>query len=98
MKTRLDIGKALRILRGARNISMLELARRSGYDKSMLSRIEGGTRTPSLQTLEKLAEALEVDLWVLVLFASPEEDWNALDGKLRPILDRVATHTLLEAA
>jgi len=93
----LNFPKALHILRAARGISSRELARRTGYDASHISLIENGKRSPSLEALDKLATALQVDTWVLVLFASPRSDWQICGEQIRSILDRVATDVLLEA-
>lgn len=50
----------VRRLRRSRNISVSELARRSGVAKATLSNLETGEGNPTVQTLTQLAEALGV--------------------------------------
>jgi len=53
------------LLRGERKkraISMETLARRSGLSQSMISLVERDLRNPTLDTLLRIAGALEVDL------------------------------------
>lgn len=57
-----DVGQRLRVLREERGISMRALARRSGLSANALSMIERGLTSPSVSTLNKLANALEVPI------------------------------------
>jgi transcriptional regulator with XRE-family HTH domain len=52
----------LRRIRKERGLSQAKLAARAGLDPSTVNQIETGARKPSTATLEKIAEALEVDL------------------------------------
>jgi transcriptional regulator with XRE-family HTH domain len=56
------VGRALRALREANNLTARDLAARSGISAAMVSRIENGQVSPSLSTLEALARALEVPI------------------------------------
>jgi transcriptional regulator with XRE-family HTH domain len=56
----IDVGKRLAELRQERGISARALARISGLSANALSMIERGKTSPSVSTLYKLAEALEV--------------------------------------
>lgn len=47
-------------IRLEKELSLSELARRSGVSKAHLSYLESGERTPTLQTLCKIAKALGV--------------------------------------
>jgi transcriptional regulator with XRE-family HTH domain len=58
----IEIGTRLRSLREERHISMRELARRSGLSANALSMIERGLTSPSVSTLTKLANAMEVPI------------------------------------
>lgn len=53
-------------LRLERRLSQEDLAERAGLAVSYVSRIERGVRTPSVQVLAGLAQALEAPLWRLV--------------------------------
>lgn len=66
-----DVGKRLRALREERSVSMRALARRSSLSANALSMIERGLTSPSVSTLIKLANALEVPI---TAFFRPEPD------------------------
>ncbi len=57
-----DVGRRLRQLREAQDISMRKLAGRSGLSANALSMIERGRSSPSVSTLYKLADALGVSI------------------------------------
>jgi len=56
------VGTQVNRLRRAAGVSALELTMRSGVSRSMLSRIENGQVSPSVETLDRLANALDVPL------------------------------------
>jgi transcriptional regulator with XRE-family HTH domain len=58
----MDVGTRLRELRQERGLSMRSLARLSGLSTNALSMIERGKTSPSVSTLYKLSEALEVPI------------------------------------
>ena len=60
------IGAAVRSLRQAGNLTASELSRRSGISPAMLSKIENGSTSPSLSTLQALAKALDVPVTELL--------------------------------
>ncbi len=70
-----DVGQRLRTLREEREISMRELARRSGLSANALSMIERSLTSPSVSTLTKLATALEVPI---TAFFRPEPERQAV--------------------
>jgi transcriptional regulator with XRE-family HTH domain len=70
-----NIGQRIRQLRESRGMTQSQLQARSRVSRSYLSRIESGQMTPSLGTLEKIAEALGVGL---NRFFVPESDGQAL--------------------
>lgn len=53
-----DLGQALRILRADKGLTAAELAERVGVTQTAISRYELGTRRPSPETLERIADAL----------------------------------------
>jgi transcriptional regulator with XRE-family HTH domain len=57
---------ALRKERLRKGLSMNALAERSGLNQSAISLIERGLRSPNLDTLLRIAEALEVELGSLI--------------------------------
>lgn len=52
------------------NVSKYALAQRSGLSQSMIGRVETGTRIPTLDTILRLADALELNFADLVKKAS----------------------------
>jgi transcriptional regulator with XRE-family HTH domain len=61
------VGRNISAIRESRGLGVSELARLAGLHKSGMSRIEGGTQTPSLEVLQKIAKALSVDPYVLLM-------------------------------
>ncbi len=59
------IGDRLRTLRKDKNLSQGEIEKRTGLLRSYISRVENGHTVPSIETLEKLAAALEIPLYML---------------------------------
>ncbi|MFJ5259557.1 helix-turn-helix domain-containing protein [Streptomyces sp. NPDC088387] len=60
------VGPRLRTLRHRRGLTLAELASRTGISESTLSRLEGGSRRPTLELLLPLAEVHRVPLDELV--------------------------------
>jgi len=61
-----DVGPRLRSIRTKRDVTLTELAAKTGISKSTLSRLEAGQRKPSLELLLPIAEAFGVPLDDLV--------------------------------
>lgn len=57
----MEIGEKIRQIRSEKGINQLTLAKISRISNTYLSDIEVGRTTPSVRTLLKLSEALEVD-------------------------------------
>lgn len=52
----------VRLQRVLKNMSQEELAKKANVDRSYISQIESGKKTPSLSVLERIADALECSL------------------------------------
>ncbi len=59
------MGDRLRILRETKQLSQGEVEKRTGLLRTYISRVENGHTIPSVETLEKLARALDVPLYQL---------------------------------
>lgn len=68
----LNVVRRLRVERVRRGISMNRLAGASGLSQSMISLLERELRAPTLETLLRLAQSLDLDLWRLIKRASEE--------------------------
>jgi transcriptional regulator with XRE-family HTH domain len=62
----LNFGQRVKALRLKKKLSQVELANKGGFDRNYIGMIERGERNPSLINLQRLADALEVELSVLV--------------------------------
>ena len=67
-----QLGKTIQRLRKAYNLSLSELAEQSGVAKSIISQIERNETNPTLATIWRLSQALDVSI-ERVLAASDEE-------------------------
>jgi len=59
-------GQVLRKFRQDKGLSQESLGFRSGYHRTYISLLERGLKSPSLQTVFRLAEALEVEPYEMV--------------------------------
>ena len=59
------IGDRLRELREAKKFSQGDIEKRTGLLRCYISRVENGHTVPAVETLEKLARALEVPMYRL---------------------------------
>src|SRR5260370_23960633 len=59
------IGDRLRVLREEMKFSQGEIEKRTGLLRCHISRVENGHTVPAIETLEKLARALEVPMYRL---------------------------------
>jgi transcriptional regulator with XRE-family HTH domain len=59
------IGDRLREMREAKQLSQGDIEKRTGLLRCYISRVENGHTVPAIQTLEKMARALEVPLYQL---------------------------------
>jgi transcriptional regulator with XRE-family HTH domain len=61
----LIIGDRLRTLREEKKLSQADIEKRTGLLRCYISRVENGHTVPAIETLEKMARALEVPLYQL---------------------------------
>src|SRR5271156_3595589 len=59
------IGDKLKALREEKNLSQGDIEKRTGLLRCYVSRVENGHTVPSVDTLEKLARAMEIPLYRL---------------------------------
>jgi transcriptional regulator with XRE-family HTH domain len=82
------IGDRLRALREDKNLSQGDIEKRTGLLRCYISRVENGHTVPAVETLEKLARALEVPLYQL--FYDGEEPPDLSNLPLRKATLRTA--------
>lgn len=59
------IADRLRALREAKNLSQGDIEKRTGLLRYYISRVENGHTVPAIETLEKLARAMEIPMYQL---------------------------------
>ena len=64
----LSIGKRIRELREQKGLTQQQVADACDFEKSNMSRLEAGGTNPTLYTLKKIADFLELTLNDLVTF------------------------------
>jgi transcriptional regulator with XRE-family HTH domain len=60
-----SVGAAVRRLRSAQGLTLADVAERAGISQAMLSRLETGAVSPSLETLASVAKAIGAELATL---------------------------------
>jgi transcriptional regulator with XRE-family HTH domain len=82
------IGDRLRELREQKKLSQGDIEKRTGLLRCYISRVENGHTVPAIETLEKLARAMEVPLYQL--FYDGEEPPKAPNLPKRKTVDDIA--------
>lgn len=70
--TKRNFGQRVRSLRLQRNYSLRQFALMTGIDKTFLVDIEYGRKSPTLDTIEKIARGLDVSFSQLFESLGPE--------------------------
>ncbi len=70
-RVKMIIGDRLRAVREEKKLSQGDIEKRTGLLRCYISRVENGHTVPAIETLEKMARALEVPLYQL--FCDGEE-------------------------
>lgn len=65
----INVGKQIQKIRESKSISQQDLAAKCNFEKSNMSRLEAGRVNPTLSTLGKVANALDVTLAELFAFS-----------------------------
>lgn len=92
------IGKQIRAQRNERGITLEELSFKSGLNAAHLGQIERGLRNPTIETLEKIAEALNVPFYDLICTEVPSTapERNETDSVRHKIDAQLSSMTLDE--
>src|SRR6266849_2418780 len=99
------IGNRLRELRESKELSQGDIEKRTGLLRCYISRVENGHTVPAIETLEKMARALEVPMYRLFYdgeapatlrkLKPPKDEWGskgdeaAYLSKLRKLLAKM---------
>lgn len=69
-----NVGKRIRDIREGKGVSQNQLAKMAGLSQAGLSAVENTTKSPNLETLTRLAKALNVTIAYLVGEADKDND------------------------
>lgn len=70
----MTIGEKIRAIRKSKGITQKNLAVAMGVSASMIGQYEVGIRSPKIETLKKIAQALGVDVNALLDLSSPNAE------------------------
>jgi transcriptional regulator with XRE-family HTH domain len=93
----MNIGKAIRVIRAARNLSQKQLAEEAGLDASYISLVEAGKRVPTSDAIQAIAKALRVPKYLLLLLGSDQEDLNEISTEQADVLAKQLLAIILES-
>ena len=94
----IQLGKRIRELRKNSKFTQSDLAEATGLSTNFIALIEQGKRSPSIETLDKIAKALKVTLDELFYFPSKATKVQEAEKKLRDILKGKDANTILLVA
>ena len=92
----MNYARAIRTVLAARGMSQRGLAQEMDVSESYISKLGTAGYTPSGNTLNRVAEALGVPVYLLVLLASDSEDLKGMTLKQASILGSQLLDVLLD--
>lgn len=85
------LGKRIRRLRDRLELTQDELAEAVGLNPKHLSNMERGKENPTFDTLLRLAKALKVEPWEMLLFEEESANEQILRARIANLLDKAST-------
>jgi transcriptional regulator with XRE-family HTH domain len=67
----MEIGERLKAIREQKELSQGDIEKRTGLLRCYISRVENGHTVPAIETIEKLARAMEVPMYALFYESEP---------------------------
>lgn len=92
----MNVGKAIKMCRTRRGVSQADLARLAECSVSYLCLLENNKRDPTLSTLTKVSQALNVPVGILFFLASEHGELTGMNKELAGELARTALELLSE--
>ena len=77
------LNKALRLLREYHGLKQVETAERLGFQKSVVSELESGTRPASLDVLNRYAESFKMPMSSVILLAELQDNSQVEHSAIR---------------
>ena len=95
----MNIGHAIKLCRQQRKMTQKELASLAGVSISYLSVLERGERSdPGLNSLERIANGVEIPMAVLLFLAAEEDELGGFTPELKEKLSQIALTLMREPA
>lgn len=85
------LGARIRFIRREQDLSVLDLSSAADISAGMLSKIENGQISPSLSTLQSIANALKVSLSMLFAASEERRDCSYVRAKQGVVIERRGT-------
>lgn len=90
----MNVGQAIRLCRNQRGVSQSDVAHQASCSVSYLSMLENNKRDPTLSTISKIAQALDVPVGLLFILASDKSDLALVDVEVTDKLKKSALRSL----
>jgi transcriptional regulator with XRE-family HTH domain len=87
MKTEQLLGRRIRELRKARNLTQEQFGERTGINYKYLGAVERGQENPTVKVLERIARVLRVELRELFVFEHLEPDSKTLKRRIIQLIE-----------
>jgi len=87
MKTEQLLGRRIRELRKARNLTQEQFGERTGINYKYLGAVERGQENPTVKVLERIARVLQVELRELFVFEHLEPDSKTLKRRIIQLIE-----------
>ncbi|WP_418988543.1 helix-turn-helix domain-containing protein [Agathobaculum sp.] len=87
MYCEVNVGERIRYFRNLRGWSQETLALQAEINPAFLGHLERGLKSPTIKTLEKIVQALDISL--AELFADPQPVDNAKDAVIAQVCDQI---------
>jgi transcriptional regulator with XRE-family HTH domain len=91
----MNFAKSIRIARSLADMTQAQLAKASSIDRSYLSLLEAGHRNPSVETIQKLANALKIPPQLMTLLSLEGDDSQHIDQREIEILAKALAELIL---
>ena len=84
------VGERLKQIRESKDLSQGDIEKRTGLLRCYISRVENGHTVPAIETLEKMARAMEIELYQLFFEPNGKKEPQALKLPKSPATNSVS--------
>lgn len=76
----MDIGRTIKMFREHKKLSQGDIEKRTGLLRCYVSRVENGHTVPAIETIEKMARALDTPMYQLFIGAQESPTFGKAEG------------------